>query len=103
MSKKQIVIFGIIVLVILIVIGFSLKGKKKTALEPSKTNSENATYSYDEENGEYIIYNENGEERGRVTDKVLIHKYEDNPDYDPSMAPAGADSFRVEEIEEIEE
>jgi len=105
MSKKKIMIVGIIIIVL--VVGFMVIRKNKRQDQnqnesQTQTSTGELNYSYDKETEEYVIYDENGDEKTRFKDKVLLHKYEDNPDFDPSMAPSGAD-MSEEIIDDMEE
>ena len=89
-SKVKIIIVAVLVVVIvaLVVVTTSHKKVEENNEKANTTVAEKPYTKLDEETGEYIVYDTNGEEITRVTDEAAAQIYIDNPDYDPKL-PAG--------------
>ena len=96
MSKKVMMVIGIVTIFIIILLIVNNKYNKTQSDTEVKSNEQIEVSSIveDEETGEYVVYNqETGEEIARSFDKASLHIYEIDPDYNPGI-------FDTEEIVE---
>lgn len=82
MDKKKIIIAVVLILVIIIILIFikSSKNNKEVIKNVNNKKLENTIIEIGEE-GEYILYDSNGNEVARDEDKYMLQKYIDNPNY----------------------
>lgn len=84
MKKKFLIGIGIIILIIIICL---IKNKREQKIADINQNNEKIFYTdicYDEDTGEYYIYDENtGEEITRNRDKESLYIYSSDSDYNP--------------------
>lgn len=76
MQKKKIflIIFIILIIILSALIFISTSNQKNK-------NTMSVNYEQDSTTNEYIIKDENGEERGRISNLADLKMYEDNSDY----------------------
>lgn len=89
-KNTKIAILAVVCIVLILVI-WKTASKKKDNSDVNNTESK-ISYTQDNTTGEYIIYDENGQEITRVMDEAEIKIYEDNPDYDPKLPGSDAGS-----------
>lgn len=89
MEKKNIVIIiaGILIFIILII---GINKKKKANLNIEKTTKfDTSEYDYDNSTSEYVLYDENGNERFRTTSKDVANRVAQDKDYNQDFLPPG--------------
>ncbi len=86
-KNTKIAVLAVICIILMVVVMKGWKSKKiKDEQANATTNTEKSvSYEKDPTTGEYIVYDNNGQEITRVMDEAQVKIYEDNPDYDPKI------------------
>ena len=95
-KNTKIALLALVCIVLIVVVMKGWKSKKIKDEQANNTSNTEKSVSYEQDptTGEYIIYDNNGQEITRVMDEAEVKIYQDNPDYDPKL-PAGdySDSY----------
>lgn len=101
MKNKVIICLVAILIIVLAYFVFLKQNYKATNNENSlRVDLETLSYELDEETGEYIVYNENGEEEVRTTNDTLIKILEADPDYDLDIVVAPVEEDKEYKVDQ---
>jgi hypothetical protein len=79
-NKNILIIILVVIIILLVMIKIFVNNKKDNNVET------NYTYEIDDETGEYIISDDNGDEKIRTTDESVVELLKQDPDYDITIS-----------------